>query len=185
MKKQAKGFTLIEIMIVVICVGIIVSMAGFAFKNVKQRHAIDTLLHEVILLKTAFQGYHEMYQTLPSVASTTLLTDAKFAAVKPFWIPFNSDTSQAFSDAKWYGKSAGGKVTVILKRTPRPQTSSNTATSASTSQTASGSSAPQYTKFTQEEIEAINKRSRNLVTMEATTDASEIQFLILDTTISD
>lgn len=157
-------------------------MAGFTFKNVKQRHAIDTLLHEVILLKTAFQGYHEMYQTLPSVGSTTLLSDAKFSTVKPFWLPFNSDTSQAFSDAKWYGKSANGKVTVILKRTPLSQTGSATTPSAGTSQATPGNNAPQYTKFTQEEIAAINKRSRNLVTMEATTDAAEIQFLILDTT---
>lgn len=96
---KRNGFTFIELLLVIICIGVLVSGAGFSFKRAKISHLADTFVQELIILKTAIETYYESFGSLPEVSGKL----SSFNALKNFWKPFNPDVSNIFPDAYWCG----------------------------------------------------------------------------------
>ena len=95
-----KGFTFIELLLVVICIAVLVTGAGFSFKRAKTSHMADTFVQELVILKTAIETYYEAHGSLPELGKVKL---SSCEILKPFWKPFNPDASNVLADACWYG----------------------------------------------------------------------------------
>ena len=61
-----KGFTFIELLLVIICIAILVTGTGFFFKRAKISHMANTFVQELVILKTAIETYYESHGTLPT-----------------------------------------------------------------------------------------------------------------------
>ncbi len=96
---KRKGFTFIELLLVIICIAVLVTGAGFSFKRAKIAHMADTFVQEVVILKTAIETYYELRGTLPESSGKL----SSFEKLKNFWKPFNPDFSNIFPNAYWYG----------------------------------------------------------------------------------
>lgn len=95
-----KAFTFIELLLVIICIGILVTGAGFSFKHAKASHMADTLIQEIVILRTAIGTYYESRGTLPELSGKL----STFEEVKAFWKPFNPDSSNVLPNTYWRGK---------------------------------------------------------------------------------
>lgn len=118
MKNKAQAFTFVEILIAVICVGMIVSMGGLSFKKAREAHQVDTFVQELLLLRSAFLGYYEMHQCMPKYLTHVSLEHEPFRDIKPFWYPFHSNSSQVVKNGQWWGGFEGNdldKVYIYLR----------------------------------------------------------------------
>lgn len=97
-----RGFTFIELLLVLICISILTCTVGFNYNRVRDSHLADTFLHEVTILRNALQGYWEVHRTFPpGVSELTDLTDSQFDAIALFWRPFHPDNSNVAKDSRW------------------------------------------------------------------------------------
>lgn len=108
---KRKGFTFIELLLVVICIGVLVTGAGFSFKRAKASHMADTFVQELVILKTAIETYYELRGTLPECEGRL----SSFTVLKNFWKPFNPDVSNSLSDTCWYGNISPNLNDVYLQ----------------------------------------------------------------------
>ena len=72
MKKTNKGFTLVEIMIVVVIIGLLAAMAIPAFQKVRQSSQDKTILNKARQLAAAADQYY-LENGVSSVAQTSLV----------------------------------------------------------------------------------------------------------------
>jgi len=64
--QSKSGFTLVEIMIVVVIIGILAAMAGVAFKHVRDRSIATTVANDLRVFAGAFQAYALENGTYPA-----------------------------------------------------------------------------------------------------------------------
>ncbi len=107
-----KGFTFIELLLVIICIAVLVTGAGFSFKRAKTSHMADTFVQELVILKTAIETYYESRGSLPETGKIRL---SSCEILKPFWKPFNSDASNVLADTCWYGNISADLNEVYLQ----------------------------------------------------------------------
>ena len=108
---KRNGFTFIELLLVIICIAVLVTGAGFSFKRAKTSHMADTFAQEVVILKTAIETYYESRGTLPELEGKL----SSFASLKSFWKPFNPDFSNVLSNTCWYGNISSELDNVYLQ----------------------------------------------------------------------
>lgn len=106
-----KGFTFIELLLVIICIAVLVTGAGFSFKRAKISHMADTFVQEVVILKTAIETYYETRGTLPSYNGKL----SSFDKLKNFWKPFNPDASNVLPNTCWCGSFSTTLENVYLQ----------------------------------------------------------------------
>ncbi len=99
-----KGYTFLELLICLIVVGILVSLAGFVFKNAKCSHKVDTFIQELTILRNAFAGYYEAQGSFEADIENTALTDSAFNSYRPYWYPFVPSQSKVVEGAYWCAK---------------------------------------------------------------------------------
>lgn len=107
-----KGFTFIELLLVVICIAVLVTGAGFSFKRAKTSHMADTFVQELVILKTAIETYYESHGSLPELGNVKLSSCEK---LKKLWKPFNPDASNVLADTCWYGNISAELNDVYLQ----------------------------------------------------------------------
>ena len=112
-----KGFTFIELLLVILCIAVLVTGAGFSFKRAKTSHMADTFAQEVVILKTAIETYYESRGTLPQPDSANegLAKLSSYEKLKNFWKPFNPDASNVLANTCWYGNISEDLNTVYLQ----------------------------------------------------------------------
>jgi type IV pilus assembly protein PilA len=88
LNRSKKGFTLVEIMIVVVIIGLLAAMAIPAFQKVRRNSIAKTMLNDARQLASAMQQIYTQYPTLPSNGfnvnydpGTGLLTSAANASI--------------------------------------------------------------------------------------------------------
>jgi type IV pilus assembly protein PilA len=81
LNRSAKGFTLVEIMIVVVIIGLLAAMAIPAFQKVRQSSQDKAVVNNARLLSAGADQYF-LENGVSSVASTSLVGTDKY--VKPF-----------------------------------------------------------------------------------------------------
>jgi len=87
MKKLKKGFTLVELMVVITVIAILMTIAIVSFTRI-QKQARDTKRKaDLRTIQTALQAYYTEFQTYPVVTSPTLVTSALTAFLTPNYIP--------------------------------------------------------------------------------------------------
>lgn len=109
---KRKGFTFIELLLVILCIAVLVTGAGFSFKRAKTSHMADTFAQEVVILKTAIETYYESRGTLPEFGKIKL---SSCEALKHFWKPFNPDSSNILANICWYGNISADLNDVYLQ----------------------------------------------------------------------
>ena len=108
-----KGFTFIEILVVVVIVGSLTSLGIKGFKHSRDSHQVDSLLQELTLLRTSILAYKEMHGKLPEIEFSEL-SSANFDALKPFWHPFNPGSSKIVKGGKWLGEIGADENTTYI-----------------------------------------------------------------------
>lgn len=108
-----RGFTFIELLLVLICISILTCIVGYNYSHVRDSHLADTFLHEVTILKSALQGYWEVHRTFPDISELTDLTDSQFEAIAPFWYPFHPNNSNVAKDSRWCCLLSGTDLTQV------------------------------------------------------------------------
>ena len=83
LNRSKKGFTLVEIMIVVVIIGLLAAMAIPAFQKVRRNSIAKTMLNDARQIAAGMQQIYTQFPTLPSngftityAAGTGLLTSA-------------------------------------------------------------------------------------------------------------
>ena len=112
---KPKGFTFIELLLVIICIAVLVTGAGFSFKRAKISHMADTFVQELVILKTAIGTYYESHGTFLKPDSEETPKLSTYGKLKNLWKPFNPDASKVLADTCWCGNIAGGLDEVYLQ----------------------------------------------------------------------
>lgn len=111
-----KGFTFIELLLVIICIAVLVTGAGFSFKRAKISHMADTFVQEVVILKTAIETYYESRGTLPQPDEGQNIGKlSSCGKLKNLWKPFNPDASNILANTCWYGNISANLNDVYLQ----------------------------------------------------------------------
>lgn len=100
-----KGFTIIEMVIVLICVSLMTILVGFNIKNVQETKRAEIFVQEALLLRQAFVSYYETKGGF--VSASGALSDASFDVYRPYWYPFLPQNSKVEEGAYWYGEIDG------------------------------------------------------------------------------
>jgi len=66
MKKREKGFTLIELMVVIAIIGILVTMAVPTYRNIDQRAKETVLKHNLFVIRDVIDQYYQDKSKYPS-----------------------------------------------------------------------------------------------------------------------
>lgn len=66
MKKREKGFTLIELMVVIAIIGILVTMAVPTYRNIVQRAKETVLKHNLFVIRDVIDQYYQDKSKYPS-----------------------------------------------------------------------------------------------------------------------
>ncbi|MDR2396598.1 MAG: type II secretion system GspH family protein [Puniceicoccales bacterium] len=116
MEPNKRGFTFIEVCIVLICISTLVIGCVSAFRYHKQSQQAEIFVQEAILLRNAFISYWETYRSFPTI-SEKALTDAAFEKIKPHWYPFNPGNSN-LKGCHWVAKTSNtlNDIYILLKR---------------------------------------------------------------------
>ncbi|MDR0647698.1 MAG: hypothetical protein LBF43_04760 [Puniceicoccales bacterium] len=104
MKPSKRGFTFIEVCIVLICISTLVIGCASGFRYHQQSHRAEIFVQEAMLLRNAFISYWETYRSFPEI-SETALTNSAFEKIKPHWYPFNPGNSN-LKQCYWVGKTS-------------------------------------------------------------------------------
>ena len=113
MKKKA--FTFVEILIVVLIVGMLTISGLGGFKHSRDSHQVDSLLQELVLLRTAILSYRETYGSLPEIEMSALASN-NFDALKPFWYPFRPEDSKIIEGGEWWGMLCDDQSYLAVKK---------------------------------------------------------------------
>ena len=103
MKNVQKGFTLIELMIVVAIIGILAAIAIPAYQDYTIRSKVTELINAAGVCKTSVAEYHQTKGALPSDASTAGCSDMGTA----------NSGAPAFDGTAITVKAAGGLATQL------------------------------------------------------------------------
>jgi len=94
-RRSAAGFTLVEIMIVVVIIGLLAAIAIPAFGRVRQAAQNSRFVSDLRVFAQAFESYAALYGTWPPNAGTGVVP---------------SGMSGDFNEANWRGRnSVGGR----------------------------------------------------------------------------
>ena len=80
MRRKEKGFTLIELMVVIAIIGILVSMAVPTYKNIVQRAKETVLKHNLFVIRDVIDQFYQDKSKYPQSISE-LQTEGYFRAV--------------------------------------------------------------------------------------------------------
>ena len=106
-----KAFTLIEIMIVVVIIGLLAVMAIPAFNKVRQEARAKTILNNLRQVASAGQQYL-LDKGVTSVSYSQLRNDGRFADIKPVASENYSALIVAQGNTKLVATAAGGQRVV-------------------------------------------------------------------------
>lgn len=112
--RSARGFTLIEILVVVALIAILATIAMPAYNNYVNRAKIKTAQSDLVALSLNFENHYQRLLSYPTetTLTTTALLEAKF---NNSWSPASDDTDFAFSHEQVTGVTAG--TGYVLKAT--------------------------------------------------------------------
>jgi type II secretory pathway pseudopilin PulG len=113
MEPNKRGFTFIEVCIVLICISILVIGCVSGFRYHKQSQRAEIFVQEATLLRNAFISYWETYRSFPTI-SETALTNSAFEKIKPYWYPFNPDNSN-LKQCHWVGVTANTLDAIYIR----------------------------------------------------------------------
>lgn len=83
--KHKRGFTLVELSIVVILIGIAGAIAAASYRRAKLQHRADTFIQEMMSVRSAVMSYWETYRKWPwTTNKDAVLSHADFNALRPF-----------------------------------------------------------------------------------------------------
>ena len=99
-----KGFTLLEILVVLFIVGALTIFSVGGLHRARKAHQLDCALQELVLLRTAILSYKERYGSFLTKSGEGDLSSHAFDKLKPFWYPFRPENSKAVKNGTWYGK---------------------------------------------------------------------------------
>ena len=115
MKKNIKGFTLIELMIVMAIIAVLVGMILPRFRGMRDQANISKAQGEIRSIKTAIESYYMTNNAYPTTSTTVCATFLTLAATLPrilqtaLYDPFGATTTTEYR----YVRSANAQFYVI------------------------------------------------------------------------
>ncbi|MDR1254892.1 MAG: type II secretion system GspH family protein [Puniceicoccales bacterium] len=113
MGPNKRGFTFIEVCIVLICISTLVIGCASGFRYHQQSYRAEIFVQEAMLLRNAFISYWETYRSFPTIAETAL-TNSAFEKIKPHWYPFNPGNSN-LKQCYWVGVTSSTLDSVYIR----------------------------------------------------------------------
>lgn len=107
--RQKLGFTLVEIVIVIVIIGVLASLSIMAWQGVQERAFNTNILNSMTAYRNAFEIYSNQEHTYPSVPSTgnyclqtSAFTSAEVHAIDPSETLPTTITSQGVTETAYY-----------------------------------------------------------------------------------
>jgi type II secretion system protein G len=96
LKRKSKGFTLIELMVVIVIIGILVAIALPNFISAQDRAKLSSVKANAHTMQTMLETYAVDWQSVYPNGTTSLKTEASSAATNKYWKelknPFTANT---------------------------------------------------------------------------------------------
>ncbi len=120
--RKSAGFTLIEIIVVVVLLGVLTSLAGLHYFNLKEETTADLVTSDLQVIKTAivmYQVHHRIYPpdlgTLVQAGYLAELTNDKFGKEEPYLYLAQPTSSKLWSRGpNGQNNNAGADDIVII-----------------------------------------------------------------------